>query len=244
MAAAKTKTATAPFSTIQARAELRKRGAEALAHLIPAAPDPEILRALGDDRILSAMAKCIFRSGFVWRVIDQKWPGFETAFLQFQPGPLCFQPDEFWHDLASDTRIVRNAQKIKSIRDNALFVQDIAAEHGSFGAFLAAWPQHDQIGLMAFLSKRGSRLGGASGQYLLRMVGWEAFILSRDVVAAIRDAGIDVSESPTSKGDLAKIQEQFNTWREQTGLSAVQLSRILALSIGENYDQTVSQDAD
>ena len=139
---------------------------------------------------------------------------------------------------------MRHAQKIRAVHANALFVQDIAAEHGSFGAFLAAWPQEDQVGLMAFLSKRGSRLGGATGQYLLRMVGWDAFVLSRDVAAAIRDAGIDVADMPTSKGDLAKIQAQFNIWRKQSGLSGMQMSRILALSIGENYDQTVSPEAD
>lgn len=232
------------FAKIHKRAAERKGGEEALARLVSRAPDPSELKKMGDDRILAAMAKCIFRSGFVWRVIDHKWPGFEAAFLQFQPGPLCFQPDEFWHDLASDTRIVRHAQKIRAVHANALFVQDIAAEHGSFGAFLAAWPQEDQVGLMAFLSNRGSRLGGATGQYLLRMVGWDAFVLSRDVVAAIRDAGIDVADMPTSKGDLAKIQAQFNIWRKQSGLSGMQMSRILALSIGENFDQTVSQEAD
>lgn len=232
------------FAKIHKRAAERKGGEEALARLISRVPDPSELKKLGDDRILAAMAKCIFRSGFVWRIIDHKWPGFEAAFLEFQPGPLCFQPDEFWHDLASDTRIVRHAQKIRAVHANALFVQDIAAEHGSFGAFLAAWPQEDQVGLMAFLSKRGSRLGGATGQYLLRMVGWDAFVLSRDVVAAIRDAGIDVADMPTSKGDLAKIQAQFNIWRKQSGLSGMQMSRILALSIGENFDQTVSQEAD
>lgn len=232
------------FAKIHKRAAERKGGEEALARLISRAPDPSELKKLGDDRILAAMAKCIFRSGFVWRIIDHKWPGFEAAFLEFQPGPLCFQPDEFWHDLASDTRIVRHAQKIRAVHANALFVQDIAAEHGSFGAFLAAWPQEDQVGLMAFLSKRGSRLGGATGQYLLRMVGWDAFVLSRDVAAAIRDAGIDVADMPTSKGDLAKIQAQFNIWRKQSGLSGMQMSRILALSIGENYDQTVSPEAD
>jgi hypothetical protein len=31
------------------------------------------------------------------------------------------------------------------------------------------------------------------------------------------------------------VQAQFNAWAEETGLSYVQLSRICALSIGENY---------
>ena len=135
-------------------------------------------RELGDDRILSTMAERVFAAGFVWRVIEQKWPGFEEAFLGFEPKRLLFQPDDFWHDLASDSRIVRNPQKIKSVRDNAAFVERVAKEHGGFGEFLANWPADDQVGLMAYLGKHGSRLGGNTGQYFLRWLGWDAFVLS------------------------------------------------------------------
>ena len=38
-----------------------------------------------DDRILACMAQRIFCAGFVWRVIEQKWPGFEAGFLGFIP---------------------------------------------------------------------------------------------------------------------------------------------------------------
>lgn len=39
-----------------------------------------------------------------------------------------------------------------------------------------------------------------------------------------------------SKRDLAKVQAQFNAWAEETGLPYVHLSRVCAMSIGENYD--------
>ena len=101
----------------------------------------------------------LFRSaGFVWSVIERKWPDFEAAFLGFEPRRLLFQPAEFWDSLASDKRIVRNPQKIRSVRDNARFVSDIAAEHGSFGRFLGEWPADDQVGLLDLLAKRGARL--------------------------------------------------------------------------------------
>ena len=93
------------------------------------------------------MAKRIFSAGFVWSVIEKKWPGFEAAFLGFEPARLLLQPDEFWEGLAGDKRIVRNPQKIMAVRDNARFVADIAREHGSFGKFLAQWPVSDQVGL-------------------------------------------------------------------------------------------------
>ena len=147
------------FSTIQNRAAHRKGGPMALANLLPAVISPAKLAEIPDDRILSEMAKRIFCSGFAWKVIDKKWSGFEEAFLDFNPGRLLFQPEDYWHALASDTRIVRNGQKIMAVRRNAQLIVDIAAEHGSFGRFIADWPATDQIGLLDFLTKRGARLG-------------------------------------------------------------------------------------
>ncbi|MEM7430199.1 MAG: DNA-3-methyladenine glycosylase I, partial [Pseudomonadota bacterium] len=139
-------------------------------------------------------------------------------------------------DLTSNKAIVRHGAKIKSVRDNAAFVLDLAKEHGSFGAFLADWPTGDQVGLWTVLSKRGSRLGGNTGRYFLRFIGADVFLPSRDVVRAVRIAGLDVPEEPTAKRDMKAIEELFNTWHEETGLPYVQLSRICAVSAGDNID--------
>jgi 3-methyladenine DNA glycosylase Tag len=181
------------------------------------------------------MTRRTFSAGFAWSVIEAKWPGFEEAFLHFKPGQLSLQPDEFWEGLMTDARIVRNGAKIMSVRANAGFIRDVAQEHGSFGKLLAKWPSSDEIGLLELLAKRGSRLGGNTGQMLLRFLGWDGFVTSKDVVACLRDAGLDVAEVITSKRDFAKVQAQFNAWAEETGLAYVHLSRICALSIGENY---------
>jgi 3-methyladenine DNA glycosylase Tag len=225
-----------PFQTIQSRAEKRKGGAKALSRLLPPRPDPKALADLADDRVLGEMTRRVFSAGFAWSVIEAKWAGFEAAFLGFAPGRLSVQPDEFWDALMKDARIVRNGAKIMSVRANAGFVSEIAREHGSFGALLAKWPSSDEVGLLELLAKRGSRLGGNTGQLLLRFLGWDGFVASRDVVLCLRVAGLDVAEAITSKRDLAKVQAQFNAWAEETGLPFVHLSRICAMSIGENYD--------
>ena len=156
--------------------------------------------------------------------------------MRFEWGKrLLFQPDDFWHELASDKRIVRNPQKIRSVRDNAAFVDCVSKEHGGFGKFLAEWPADDQVGLTAYLGKHGSRLGGNTGQYFLRWLEWDTFIVSADMAAALRDAGLDIAESPTSKRDRDKIQAQLNRWSAETGLPRRHISRILAMSIGENH---------
>jgi len=226
---------TIPFRTIHARAEKRKGGAKALQKLLPGMPDPKALSNLGDDRVLAEMTRRVFCAGFAWSVIEAKWPGFEQAFLTFEPGKLSLQPDEFWDALMKDTRIVRNGAKIMSVRANAAFVREIAKEHGSFGKWLAKWPSSDQIGLLDQLAKRGSRLGGNTGQMFLRFLGWDGFVTSKDVVMCLRDVGLDIAETVTSKRDLAKVQAQFNAWAAETGLPYIRLSRICAMSIGENY---------
>jgi 3-methyladenine DNA glycosylase Tag len=225
-----------PFKRIRERATKRKGGEKVLTSLLPKKPNNKALARLSDDRVLSEMAARVFSAGFVWSVIDQKWPGFEKAFLEFNPKRLLFQPAEFWEKLASDKRIVRNPQKIRSVRDNARFVSEIAAEHGSFGKFLANWPADDQVGLLEVFAKRGSRLGGFSGQYLLRFLGWDAFVLSGDVLLCLRDSGVPISATGTSKKDLKAAQAQINAWAKESGLPITHVSRICALSIGENHD--------
>jgi hypothetical protein len=59
-------------------------------------------------------------------------------------------------------------------------------------------------------------------------------VLSGDVVACLRDAGVEIAAEPKSKGDMARIQAAFNAWHGETGLPYTHLSRISALSIGEN----------
>lgn len=225
----------ANFAAIRKRAEARKGGPAALAALLPLVPDPGAVAMLTDDRVLAEMTQRIFCSGFVWRVIEQKWPGFEAVFLGFDVARLCFEPDEFWEAATRDARIVRHAAKVMAVRANARFVADIAAEHGSFGAFLAAWPMEDQAGLLDLLAKRGSRLGGMTGQYLLRFLGRDSWITSRDMVACLRDAGVEVAAQPGSKRDFLTIQVQMNAWRAKTGLPFTHLSRICAMSVGENH---------
>ena len=223
-----------PFATIRARAEKRKGGPHGLKKLLPRKPSRKALEALADDRVLAVMTRRVFSAGFAWSVIEAKWEGFEEAFLDFDPAKLTFQPDDYWDSLMRDVRIVRNRAKILSVRENAAFVLAVAKEHGSFARFLSNWAPSDEVGLLDLLAKRGSRLGGNTGQMFLRFVGYDGFVTSQDVLACLRDAGLDIGADAKSKTDLAKVQEQFNNWAKETGLSYVHLSRICAMSIGEN----------
>jgi len=223
------------FDSIRERAEQRKGGAKALAKLLPKVSTKKALQNLGDDRYLAMMTKCINQAGFSWKVIENKWPEFEEAFFAFDPIKLGYLSPEQWEAYASDRRVVRHWQKIKALQENVFFVQEEARNHGSFAKFIAQWPESDQIGLMAYLKKNGSRLGGQSALWFLRRVGKDCFVLSRDVVTTLKASGLDIAEKPSSKRDLIKVQDQFNAWHDETGLPLSHLSRIAACSVGENY---------
>lgn len=185
----------------------------------------------GDDRFLAGMTKAVFSAGFSWEVIEKKWPGFEAAFDGFDPHRVAFYSDDDIARLLKDARIVRNGAKIEATIANARFVVDTARQHGSFGAFLKAWPTTDQIGLMEHLKKHAARLGGSGAMYFLRFNGWDAFILSGDVVKALIREGV-VGKAPTSKSDLKAVQAAFNAWTRESKRPQREVSRILSLSVG------------
>jgi 3-methyladenine DNA glycosylase Tag len=189
-------------------------------------PDTE-LRAQGDDRYLSTLALRVFRAGLKHSLVDAKWPAFEQVFFGFVPEKVVLMGGEHLERLMQDTRIIRHLGKLRSVPINAQMMLDIAQEHGSFAAFISAWPVDNITGLWRYLQRHGNQLGGLSTPRFLRMVGKDTFIPSQDVVAALNAQGI-VDRVPTSQRDLAAVQEAFNTWREQSGRPMCQLSVMLA----------------
>ena len=223
------------FEVIYAMAATRKGGEDQLQSLLPHVMSPELLAKKGDDRFLAMMCKAINQAGFNWTVIHNKWPQFEEAFHGFDVKRLAYKSPEEWEAYVQDKRVVRNWTKIKAMMVNANFVNYTADEHGSFAKFIAEWPTSDQIGLMAYLKKNGSRLGGNTGFWFLRYVGKDCFTTTHDTIQAVKQAGYETNDHPTSKRDLTQVQLAFNTWHEETGLPYTHLSKIAAYSIGENY---------
>jgi 3-methyladenine DNA glycosylase Tag len=219
------------FSSIEARAAKRKGGAKALEKLLAKPRSRTALAKTPDSFLLSTLAKQIFRAGFVWKIVEHKWPGTEEVFSGFEPEILAGLEDRDVDDLAIDPRVIRNRSKIASIRDNARWMVRVAAAEGSFAKYLADWPEGDVVGLWEELRNKGSRLGGMTGPFFLRQIGKDTFLLSPDVVKALRREKI-VKKTPTSKRDLDAVQEAFNAWRKESGRPLCQLSRILACSVG------------
>ena len=219
------------FDEIYEIAASRKGGPAGLEKLLSKPKDAAALCAISDDRWLSMMAKCIFNAGFNWRVVDAKWPGFEEAFEGFAPRRVAMYADDDFDRLVQDERIVRHGGKIRSVQENAAFVADLAREHGCAAEVFAHWPREEYVDLLAMLKSRGSRLGGNTGQYFLRFMGCDSFILSKDVVGRLVAENV-IDKPPTSKSSMRAVQGAFNTWSNQCGRSLTEISGVLARSIG------------
>jgi len=219
------------FSKLYGLAARRKGGEAALEALIPKPKSAAALARIPDDRWLSAMAKAVFRAGFNWKVVENKWDGTEAAFNGFDPHAVAFMSDDDLDVLVKDERIIRHWKKLKAIRSNAQFVVDVAAEHGSAAKYFARYPSTEYIDLLDDLKRRASFLGGTAGQYFLREMGKDSFVLSRDVIAALKREKV-FDGTPTSKSSRTAIQAAFNQWVDDGGKTLTRVSRVLAFTVG------------
>lgn len=221
------------FAEIYQRAVLRKGGDAQLQQLLPVVKTSHEVSFLNDDRVLAIMTQCIFQAGFRWKVVDNKWPDFEKLFKQFDPKIMEFLSPEKMESLAKDKRIIRNMQKIVTVPKNAQWINEIAYEHGSFAKFISQWSPANIIELFKLFKKRGARLGGNTGSRVLRQMGMDCFILTTDVLQALRQADIGFYGAATSQKDMKLIQSAINEWHQETQLPYTHISKILAYSVGD-----------
>lgn len=185
---------------------------------------------VGDDRYLSVMSRRIFRAGLTHRQVDARWPAFEVAFDDFDIKSVAQLDDGDIRRLARDDSLIRHRGKLTAVRDNAIAMQEIVAEHGCFGAWLAGWPTDEIVDLWQELRTRFRQLGGRSAPAFLRMAGKDTFILTDWVVAALaRWAGWQGGS--TSRAAHHEIQALFNQWQEQSDYPLCQISQVLAMSV-------------
>jgi len=221
------------FIDIKDRAIQRKGSEKMLNSLLSTPLASKDLLTLPNDIWLEEFTRKIFQSGFYWSVINNKWPGFREVFWDFNITKLLMMSPEMYEQRASDERIVRNYNKVKTIAVNTMMIHSISQEHGSFSQFIHDWPSEDIIGLWAWLKKNGSRLGGNTGAYSLRVMGKDTFILSRDAESYFRSHKI-IDGGLQTKKSLTAIQVFFNEMQQQSGLSLQEISQTISYSVGDN----------
>jgi 3-methyladenine DNA glycosylase Tag len=188
------------------------------------------LTTLGDDRYLSLMSLRTFRAGLRHSVVDARWPAFEEVFWGFAPERCAAISDERIEELLTDRRLIRHLGKLRAVRANAASIVALRAAGQPIGAWLAAWPAGDIVGLWDELARRFSQLGGNSGAYFLRMAGKDTFILSTSVAKALTHWRA-MPAPPTSRADRRVVQGVFTRWALESGRPLCQLSQILAMSV-------------
>ena len=207
----------------------RKGGSDALDAMLSRPKSAAELADVPDHRWLSQVTKSIFQAGFNWKVIEAKWSGFEEAFHGFDITRCAHLHPEEFGAILSNKGVVRNGIKLQSVQHNAQFFQELEAD-GGVAQVIANWPNEDYIGLLDMLKARGSRIGGATGQYAMRFMGRDGFVLSTDVTARLIAEGV-IDKPATSKGAMRAVQAAFNTWAAQSGRSLTEISGVLARSL-------------
>ncbi|MGB0893783.1 MAG: DNA-3-methyladenine glycosylase I [Parashewanella sp.] len=221
------------FDRIYQRAAQRKGGESSLEAMLSQPLSREALLAITDAQWLAIFTMKVFQCGISWKVVVNKWAGFEEVFFNFDPELLLMLSDEQWEEKARNPKIIRHLTKVMTIPENAAMIMEVRYQHGSFSNMIANWPSDNITGLWQYLKKHGKRLGGNTGAYALRQAGVDTFILSSDVESYLRNTKIIDSGKNTTKA-LSAANTAFNKWQQQSGRTLTELSQIIAFSCGDN----------
>ena len=126
-----------------------------------------------DSGYLEELTKAIFRCGFSWQVVRQKWDNFHESFDGFDVSKVAGYGDKDLSRLFNDASIVRNKRKIIAAIDNARTILGLVAEHGSVYAYLRSLDSLDYYRRMKLLTAQFSGLGRTGAFVFLHSVAEE-----------------------------------------------------------------------
>jgi DNA-3-methyladenine glycosylase I len=125
-----------------------------------------------DAGYLEMMTAVVFMGGLSRQVVMGKWDGFLAAFEGFDVDRVADFTDVDIERLSQDARIVRYKAKIRATVDNARQMQQLAGEHGSFGAWLQQFLDVEGVDPTArAVAKRFKYLSEESSRRYLYAVG-------------------------------------------------------------------------
>jgi DNA-3-methyladenine glycosylase I len=134
---------------------------------------PQKITPDGNDGYFEELTKAVFRAGFSWAVIREKWDNFVQSFDNFELARVAaYGPDDL-ERLFEDRNIVRNRRKIVATVENARTMLDFIAEHGSFHAYLRTLDHLDYYSRVQVLTRPFIGLGRTSAFVFLHCVNEE-----------------------------------------------------------------------
>ena len=99
--------------------------------------DHEWCRISHDDRYLFEMLCLEGQSvGLSWRTIINKRQAYKNAFFNFDIDKCASLTDNYLYGLLNNAELIRNKNKIFSVRKNAIAVKKVIENYGSFDTFV------------------------------------------------------------------------------------------------------------
>jgi DNA-3-methyladenine glycosylase I len=130
---------------------------------------PKKIRPKSLADYLEVLTQAVFQSGMSWQVVKSKWPGFRTAFFEFDPRKVADLTPKQIDRITQDPGVIRNTKKILATVDNADTLLSLDREYGSFKKYLRSHGGFEETA--ADLKRQFSFIGDFGAYYFLYVVG-------------------------------------------------------------------------
>lgn len=108
--------------------------------------DHEWCRISHDDRYIFEMLCLEGQSvGLSWRTIINKRKAYKEAYFDFDIDRCVSMTDDYLNTLMDNAELIRNKNKIFSVRKNAIAAKEIIEKYGSLDAYVWSYTDGDQI---------------------------------------------------------------------------------------------------
>ena len=125
-----------------------------------------------DDEYFERMSRSLFTAGVNWRMIEKKWPNFQTAFAEFSIGKVAKFSDKDVKRLMDNEGIIRNEKKIQATVHNAGEFLKLEKEFGSFQKYLDSFGK-DEGRMLEAVQERFHHVGPSTARTFLWSSGCE-----------------------------------------------------------------------
>jgi DNA-3-methyladenine glycosylase I len=126
-------------------------------------------RPVSDQQYFEIMCLCLIQAGLNWASIRKHWPKYREGFLGFRVEELARADAD---ELMERPGVIKNRRKVEAVVYNAREFETIAAEYGSFAAFLSTLGPLTEAERVKALAKRFKQIGPEAADYFLHAVGF------------------------------------------------------------------------
>lgn len=143
-----------------------------------------------DDELFEELCYHMFAAGFSREVVRSKWPAIRLAFADFDVAELAGWDSARVLPLLADRALIRNRRKIESVPRNAGMVHALAAEHGSFGAWLRSYTDDTLHLLHQEIARRFDSVGPSASEWFLLSSGFAYYFRTDHAERLLKRLGL------------------------------------------------------